>query len=129
MDARTEAFNIATITLEELLKSKEVDPISSTFGTYIKVCGKLSLPRTVVEPAISKAFDQCRDLGLVNDFILTQVRYSASPAQYRNLLGDVTKGKKINERLTINEIPYAWRKNVGERLPNSGKKSDWWKHE
>jgi pentatricopeptide repeat protein len=111
---RNESFQIATKMMDELFSPDGIQPISSTFGTYLKACGKLSLPRNVVEPAIRRAFTKCIEYGLVNDFVLTQVRYSASTEQYENLLGDlITKGK-IDERIKMSDIPEEWHKNVSD---------------
>jgi len=127
LDNRTEAFKIATQTLDELVSSEDVDPISSSFGTYVKACGKLSLPRRYVEPAIEKAFNECREMGLVNDFVLTQVHYSTCTAQYQALLGELAKKKKVNERITMAEIPQSWIRNVA--TPFFGEKGEWWRNE
>lgn len=127
LDVRTEAFDIATLTLNELVDSKEADPISSSFGTYIKACGKLSLPRQLVEPAIENAFNQCRILGLVNDFVLTQVHYSTCTSQYQALLGNIGKRKQHNDRINMTEIPESWKGNVA--TPFFDERGEWWKNE
>ena len=124
---RLEAFKIATRTLDDLFEAKGIDPISSTFGTYIKACGKLSLPRDVVEPAIEKSFDICRDLGLVNDFVLTQILFSTCRTQYEALLGDVLVGKDQNEKIDMTCIPNDWKKNVLVNLFED--RGEWWKNE
>ncbi len=126
IDSRMDAFNIATTTLKELLES-DVEPISSTFGTYLKACGKLSLPRSLAESAIETSFKMCKELGLVNDFVLTQVRFSTCSTQYESLLGDVAKAKKINERITMAEIPESWKKNVASPFFGNADRGDWWR--
>jgi pentatricopeptide repeat protein len=128
LSVRINAFNIASATLEELLEYESFDAISSSFGTYIKACGKLSLPRAMVEPAIAKAFKRCQELGLVNDFVLTQVRYSTCTSQYQALLGEFVKTKKIGERLTMSEIPESWKSNVAAPFfDNNADRGEWWR--
>lgn len=111
---RNESFQIATKIMDELISPDGIQPISSTFGTYLKACGKLSLPRNIVEPAIRRAFTKCIEYGLVNDFVLTQVRYSASTEQYESLLGDLITEGKIDERIKMSDIPEEWHKNVSD---------------
>lgn len=127
MDIRIDAFNIATTTLEELLESKSAEPISSSFGTYLKACGKLSLPRRLAELAIEKSFKKCKELGLVNDFVLTQIRYSTCTAQYQNLLGDLAKRKKSNERINMTDIPESWKTNVAAPVFENADRGEWWR--
>ena len=115
---RNESFQIATKLMDELLSPNGIEPISSTFGTYLKACGKLSLPRNAVEPEIRKAFTKCIEYGLVNDFVLTQVRYSASTDQYESLLGDLIKGGKTIDRIKMSDVPEGWHKNVGDSHNN-----------
>lgn len=129
LDIRTEAFNIATTALDELLDSTTLEPISSSFGTYLKACGKLSLPRNLVEPAIEKAFNKCRELGLVNDFVLTQIRYSTCTAQYQALLGRIAKKKQLNERVSMTEIPVDWKRSVADPFFDNNDRGEWWKNE
>ena len=128
VDTRTKAFNIATIIMEELLQSESIQPISSSFGTYLKACGKLSLPRDLVEPEIAKAFNNCRELGLVNDFVLTQVRYSTCIQQYHALLGDFANTKKFNEKITMKDIPSDWKRNVAAPFFDNADRSEWWRN-
>jgi hypothetical protein len=139
-EEREKAFDIASVALDELLEGTmttadgdgdgdediPIWPISSTFGTYIKACGKLALPRSTVEPRIDKAFGDCKKLGLVNEFVLTQIRYSASAEQYQRLMGKFCPGRKPNERVMLKEIPLSWRRNVTDRPIEDGR-GDWWR--
>ena len=65
-------------------------------------------------------------MGLVNDFVLTQVRFSTHPDQYHKLLGKHSNGKRINERVDVKEIPSSWKRNVVERTIED-ERGDWWK--
>ena len=127
LEVQTKAFQIATSTLDELIACKEIEAISSSFGTYIKACGKLSsLPRNVVEKKLEWAFSECKELGLVNDFILTQMRYSCLSSQYQKIFGKLLLHKTLHERIEMSEIPFWWKRNVGERIADV-QRGDWWK--
>jgi hypothetical protein len=110
-DERMNAFNVATVAIEELIDSN-IKPASSSFGTYLKACGKLSLPRNVVDPQIEKIFTECKELGLVNTFVLRQISYSASPQQYQDLVGKfLPRENTFGKWVSIDEIPSSWRRN------------------
>lgn len=128
LPTRIEAFRIASNTLDELINSTHVEPTSSSFGTYIKACGKLSLPSNLVEPAIQKAFETCISLGLVNDFVLTQMRYSLCDEHYQKILGDTSSRNLARKQiLTMVEIPNNWKRNVA--TPCFDERGEWWKHD
>ena len=128
-ESQKRAFQVATSTLDELLACKDVDPISSSFGTYIKACGKLtSIERSLVENKLEWSFKNCRELGLVNDFILTQMKYSCQYDHYQRLFGKQLSQKSVNERMEVSEIPFWWRRNVSDRLVDI-QKGEWWKSE
>jgi hypothetical protein len=127
LEAQMKAFQIATSTLDELIACKDIEPISSSFGTYIKACGKLSsLPRDLVASKLEWAFAECRELGLVNDFILTQMRYSCHSSQYQKLFGKLLDQKSLNDRIEMSETPFWWRRNASERMMDV-QRGDWWK--
>ena len=127
IEAQKKAFQIATSTLDELIACKEIEPSSSSFGTYLKACGKLSsLPRNLVENKIEWAFNECKELGLVNDFVLTQMRYSSQPTQYQKLFGKLLLHKTLHEKVEIEEIPFWWRRNNAERIIDA-QRGEWWK--
>jgi len=133
LTTRIEAFYIASMTLDELINSKNVEPTSSSFGTFIKACGKLSLPVNLAQPAIQIAFTTCISLGLVNDFVLTQMRYSLSDEHYQKILGDVlgdispNKNVTRKEGLTMSEIPNSWKRNVA--TPCFDERGEWWNND
>jgi pentatricopeptide repeat domain (PPR motif) len=127
---RTEAFHIASVTLDELIHSNHMEPTSSSFGTFIKACGKLSLPLNLVEPAAQKTFATCVSLGLVNDFVLTQMRYSLCDELYQKILGHVSSKKMSRSKqiVTMADIPNSWKRNVAT-APCFDERGEWWKNE
>lgn len=111
------AFQIATSTLDELIACKEIAPTSASFGTYMKACGKLSsLPRNLVDRKLEWAFSECKELGLVNDFVLTQMKYSCQTNQYQKMFRKLLSQKTIHERVGMAEAPFWWRRNVAEKI-------------
>ena len=129
IEYQQKAFQIAISTLDELIACKDIEPTSSSFGTFIKACGKLSsLPRNLVDSKLEWAFYECRELGLVNDFILTQMRYSCQASQYQKLLGKLLLNKTLHDRVEMIEVPFWWRRNVAEHMSDT-QKGDWWKNE
>ena len=113
---RLRAFQIAQDVLHELCESEYDRPSPSSFGTFLKACGRLSLPPDVVEKNVEEAFRTCCDMGLVNDFVLTQIRYSAPNGLYQTLLGDwATPRTDGRARVEVSEIPFEWRRHTSER--------------
>eukprot|EP00559_Dactyliosolen_fragilissimus_P007328 CAMPEP_0184868714 /NCGR_PEP_ID=MMETSP0580-20130426/31502_1 /TAXON_ID=1118495 /ORGANISM="Dactyliosolen fragilissimus" /LENGTH=226 /DNA_ID=CAMNT_0027369781 /DNA_START=413 /DNA_END=1091 /DNA_ORIENTATION=- len=84
IDQRMEAFDVATATLEELLQSNKLKPDSNSFALYIKACGKLALPSHIVQPAMEKAFNTCKQLGLDSEYVLNQLHYARKIIQEQN---------------------------------------------
>ena len=104
LNQQLDAFNLATAIMEELLKS-DIKPNSSSFGTYIKACGKLNIARKLVDPQIEKMFADCLKLGLVNSFVLTQLKNATSPNQFQHLLGKLSEGKTLGKWVDMDDIP------------------------
>ncbi len=129
IDTQKKAFQIATSTLDELIACKDIEPSSTSFGTYIKACGKLSsLPRNLIDSKLEWAFNECKELGLVNDFILSQMRYSCHSSQYQKIFGKLLLHKTLHERVDLSEVPFWWRRNVSERMSDLTR-GEWWKND
>jgi len=111
IEERLRAFQVATFTLNELIQS-DVDPISTSFGTYLKACGKLALSPSFIEPYIKKAFTKCVTLGLVNEFVLIQVKISSTSEAYHRLLKPVFHRYPSKDTLRLDDLPESWRKNI-----------------
>lgn len=108
-----EAFDLAKSTLNELYDSEYGGPTAAAFGSFMKAAGRLKIPKSVVLENLECAFSKCRELGLVNDFVLTQLRYSSPDGLYRRLLGDLIPSdgpEKI--RIEVDVLPFEWRQNV-----------------
>jgi len=105
------AFDLAKSTLNELYDCKYDEPSSAAIGTFMKACGRLKIPRGVASENLEISFDKCRELGLVNDFVLTQLRYSSPDGLYRRLLGDLIPSDGPEKvRVEVDKIPSEWRR-------------------
>ena len=108
-----EAFDIAKSTLDELYESKYDEPTSAAIGTFVKACGRLNLHRVVAVENLETSFKKCRDLGLVSDFVLTQLRYSSPDGLYRRLLsGLIPSDGPERVKVDAHNIPVEWRRNL-----------------
>lgn len=122
LDKRSDAFYVASLILEELVKYDAIPPVSSSFGTYLKACGKLSLPRDLVEPCMEKAWNDCKRLGLVNEFVLKQMWLSTSPEQYQRLMGELNCDTR---KVELSDIPAEWKEKILDRALNDGR-GEWY---
>ena len=117
---RKDAFEIARSTLNELYNCHYDQPNAFAFGTFLKSVGRLGLPLETVTSNIESAFQQAAELGLVDDFVLTQLRYSCPSGLYRKLLGSDVVPNDGPEKIVVelSAIPFEWRRNVN---PDSGR--------
>ena len=113
-----QAFDLAKSIVQELYDCEFGAPTGATFGTFIKACGRLNLPRDIVAENLESSFLKCRDMGLVNDFVLTQLRYSSPDGLYRQLLGDdiIPRDGPEKIRVEVENIPLEWRRNVPDKI-------------
>ena len=120
------AFRIAEATLNRIREEPyyNVLPNPVIYGTFIKCCGRLDLPENLAAESAMEVFKECRQAGLVSDFVLTQLRYALAPVQFLDVLikngyTDVDKkGKSISRdgkrirHIRVNELPEDWTKNA-----------------
>lgn len=105
------AFDLAKSALDELYDCKYDEVTSAAIGTFMKACGRLKIPRAVASENLEISFNKCRELGLVNDFVLTQLRYSSPDGLYRRLLGDLIPSDGPEKvRVEVDKIPSEWRR-------------------
>ena len=118
---RRKALHTAIFTLEELKSSRYGHPNQITYGTFFKACANLlsgmendELGRAI----IAEAFQQCCKDGQVGEMVLANLRDAAPQELYHEL---VVEGAKLNpshkssRRVTVHDLPQAWRSNVRER--------------
>jgi len=127
-EVQLRAFHIAELMMSRLANETDgLYPTSMTYGTFIKCCGRLDLPDELATESAIRAFANCCRVGLVSDFVLTQMRYALSPEQFLEVLVKNgyenwdSKGKMLSrdgkrmQRVRWNHLPASWRENVNPK--------------
>jgi len=103
------------ISLRTYRKSLSAHPNNVTFGTILKAIANLMPLGDKREVLVREIFDQCADAGLVDEFVLKQVR-RGSPALYFDLIETPGHGDDSHEQEDIdailNSVPTEWSSNV-----------------
>jgi pentatricopeptide repeat protein len=82
-----DAFDIAVSLFDEMVESGgDLAPNSLTFGWFIQVCGRLTVPVAMKEAQVERAFQLCVETGMVTNFVLNRLRGAASEALYKKML-------------------------------------------
>lgn len=116
-NGRAKALKIALRTFDKLCKSSDEKPNNITFGTIFKAIANLMPLSDEREKLVRNLFDRCTEDGLVDSFVLSQVR-NASPQLYRELveepcgLGGDTADESIDS--ILQSMPQEWSANVVE---------------
>jgi pentatricopeptide repeat protein len=132
------AFHVAKMTLDRICKEPYINvrPNPVIYGTFIKCCGRLDLPETLVIDSPKQAFRNCCNAGCVSDFVLTQLRCALPPEMFLSVLvsngySNVDKrGKSISRdgkrlrHIGINELPKEWTRNVDSSSSSSSSSSN-----
>ena len=132
------AFHVAKMTLDQICKEPYINVRANPviYGTFIKCCGRLDLPETLVIDSAKQAFGDCCNAGYVSDFVLTQLRCALPPEIYLSVLvsngySNVDKrGKSISRdgkrlrHIGINELPKEWTRNVDSSSSSSSSSSN-----
>ena len=120
------AFRIARSTMARI-RSRPYSHILLNpiiYGTFIKCCGRLNIPDGLATSSATRAFQDCCAAGLVNDFVLKQLRYTLQPASFLAVLAengytDINrKGKSLSRdgkrirHIRLGELPEEWTRNV-----------------
>ena len=98
-----EAFFILVATTSQLSKMG-VESDHTTYGTILRACSTLLPPgdirrKELVDVVFRKA---CRE-GRVSRMVLAQMKFAASAAQYREIIG-----RYIEENVRPKDLPSAW---------------------
>mmetsp|Transcript_4429 Transcript_4429/g.9140 ORF Transcript_4429/g.9140 Transcript_4429/m.9140 type:complete len:141 (-) Transcript_4429:357-779(-) len=119
------AFKIAEEMIDRLRGEPypDVAPVSMAYGTFIKCCGKLNLPKDISMKSTTRIFKYCCREGLVSDFVLTQLRYALPRDKFAEVLAesgyeDVNIMDKENKRVRWANIPSYWTRNVNSSKNN-----------
>jgi hypothetical protein len=99
-----DAYSIAVTVFDEMVNSTAVDrPLSVSYGWFLQLCGRLSLPTEEKIERIATAFHKCCEQGLVNDLVLSRLKGAAPPELYAELL------QPVLDRLEASELPHVVR--------------------
>lgn len=114
-EGRTQAYAVAMRTFRKLCELEDETPNNITFGTLLKAIANLQSPSEQRDELVRSLFDQCCNDGLVDSFVLSQIRI-ASPQLYRDLvdepcgLGGPDDDESIDS--VLRNIPREWSANV-----------------
>jgi pentatricopeptide repeat protein len=133
LDNQLSAFHVAKMTFDRICKEPYINvrPTPVIYGTFIKCCGRLDLPESLVIDSAKHAFHICCNAGFVSDFVLTQLRCALSPEMFLSTLvmngySNIDKrGKSISRdgkrlrHIGINDLPKEWTRNVETNINNN----------
>ena len=126
-EVQLKAFQIAQSILDQMEEQSMVT--SMMYGTFIKCCGRLTLPDDIATESATRAFEECCRFGLVSDFVLTQMRYALTPEQFLDVLVKsgyerdstgkmLSRDGKRMQRVRWSHLPASWRENVDPKYIN-----------
>jgi hypothetical protein len=107
---KEDAFQIAQLTMQEVLLGRFGRPNFLTFATFLGVCASTLPPSIQRDYFVMRTFEQCCEAGQVGQIVLEKLKLAASQPLYNDLLEDV-----FNED-GVPELPHEWTSNIrGER--------------
>lgn len=114
-EGRAEALETALRTFNKLSDMKDDSPNNITYGTLFKAIANLMPVGKDREELVRRLFDQCTEEGLVDSFVLSQVR-NASPQLYRDLVDEPCglggPGADDSIESVVRNVPPEWAANV-----------------
>jgi pentatricopeptide repeat protein len=113
-----DAFAIAVSLFDEMVETGgDLAPNSLTFGWFIQVCGRLTVPVAMKEVQVERAFQLCVETGMVTNFVLNRLRGAASEALYKKMLKPMLD--TLPEHISNQSFPRV----EGELIPEDWKRS------
>jgi len=114
------ALDVAKLALKQLRDCSYDSPNSITYGSFLKACANLNLPRDILEENAKTAFQNCCEEGHVNEYVISQVKKAVTPDSLESLIpsGSFTGGKKYRWN---QNLPPHWSRNVPDKLMNDSK--------
>ena len=103
------AMEIAHKCLKELQSSPYGNPDQVTYGTFMKVCVNQMPESYTRQQIVEIAFKKCCKDGQVGNFVLQQLKASATPELYEHLVG-----RSIHDHIQMEDLPKEWWCNVVE---------------
>lgn len=117
IEEENESLYIAKLALKELQECGYDKPNSITYGSFLKACGHLNLPKGKLENEAKRAFMDCCEDGHVNEYVVTQLKNAVSHVSFEELVPNLNavEGKK---GWSNKNLPSEWSRNVPN---NNGK--------
>jgi hypothetical protein len=113
-DGQQKAFEVALRTFRKLRDTGD-GPNNITYGTLFKAVARLTPMDNAREEMVQNLFQQCQTEGLVDSFVLSQVRAASPVALYRKM---VLEPSSLNDRdennmdKILENMPREWGKKV-----------------
>jgi len=116
-EGRSKAMEVAMRTFQKACELKDDSPNNITYGTLFKAIANLMPADDEREDLVRSLFDQCCKEGVVDGFVLSQIR-NASPELYRDLIEQPCGlgGPDADDRIgtILNNVPPEWCENIVE---------------
>ena len=124
-EEEADAFEIAVTVFEEMIEATGAEEtLSVTYGWFLQLCGRLSVPEEERLRQIDRAFKVCCERGLANDLVLSRLKGAAPPNLYEKLLEPVrTANGNLAPVVRTNHLPAAWKRNLSKRRDDE---RIWW---
>ena len=110
---KRKALNIALEIYQELLET--VEPTSQTYTFVFKAIRKLVPPSEARWRVLEKAFRQCCKSGLVNRYVLEQVKLGCNNEQWNQLVGVSRVSAERSGNVGISDLPKEWSCHANKR--------------
>jgi hypothetical protein len=111
-DDKEKAFDIA-MELNDMREKSRKRPDSTWYGTMLRVCSSLLEPSERREKFVDRFFREACETGCVGRLVVTQLKFAATPEQFRMLLD-----RDPDDRIYLNELPENWTCNGGDSRPS-----------
>ena len=111
-EEKVRAFQIGAQTYNDMRHSKTVKPDSYTYAFWFKCCNNLLPLGEVRTKGITLSFEQCRQEGLVSSETLRRLLAGSPPELVAQLLDKPQTSPSVYRKLTLDDIPLSWSRNV-----------------
>ena len=125
VEEEKEALDVAKIAMKELDECPYDNPNSITYGSFMKVCANLNLPKDTLEQEAKIAFLKCCENGQLNEYVLSQFKYAVSDSLFKEIIPnwDQLSDEKNNWN---KNLPKEWSRNVPVKLLYDTR-GNWWR--
>jgi pentatricopeptide repeat protein len=114
LENQQQAFQIATLTYQEMRQSKTVNPDSFTYAFWLKCCNNLLPESDLRTKCVSYAFEECKKEGLVTNEVLTRLFQGNRPTVVNLLLENETNRAPYRS-VKVQDLPPAWSRRNARR--------------